>query len=336
MPFDTWRENMYDKIEEPTVFERTSWSEDNEREYMKRTQYLEYLRQKGKLTAIKESCSKNNPSSINISLINLFQLTAVHYRRGNIETAQKCLFEFRERISKEDVKDKSVFAVEERYSASSIQHSSGNYNEAWAIIKEGIQLAKNAPAGFIAAAFYANAASVLSKLEYEETEMEKKVYEQIERTKEYCVLALQHLLYVDDEFEKAKEELRQRIHITMAHLFLRTANKDASVSDSDIESTTFHINEAEKSFLKVKAKLKFNYCRLLLVKSDLKLRKYPDILSEIVFSKKFVEQAQKLADRYDFKEIKMQCTSRLKTLQKIIDEAEQAKDNEQNESSTEV
>ena len=345
MPFDTWRENMYVKVEEPKVFERTSWSKNGEREYMKTTQYLEYLRQQGKWTAIEMYCRDNKNASVNVQLIVLIQLIAVNYSQGYLEAAKNCLKKFRERISKEHVEDKSVFEVEERYSASSIQHSSGNYSEAWSIIKEGFHLAENAPAGFVVAAFYENAASVLCSLVHEESSIEvsndhedfkKRGSEPIKRAIKYCTLALQHLLYVDDEFEKAKEELRQRIHITMAHLFLRTANKDASVSDSDIESATFHINEAEKSFLKFKAKLKFNYCRLLLVKSDLKLRKYPDILSEVVWSKQFVEQALQLADRYNFKEIKMQCEPRLETLQKIIAEAEQSKDCEEDESSTDT
>ena len=349
MPFDTWRENMYVKIEEPKVFERTSWSKHDEREYMKTTQYLEYLRQEGKWTAIKESCRKNDPGSVNISLINLFQLTAVHYRRGKETTAQKYLDKFSKRMSKDDVKDKSVFAVDQRYAASSIQRSSGNYSEAWSIIKEGFQLAENAPAGFVVASFYENAALVLSNLVHEKSfigiseddeNFEKKVCEQINLAKEYCTLALQQLLYIDDEFEIAIEDLRQNIHIAWARLFLRSADKDALVSDSDIESATLHINKAEKSFLKVKVNLKFNYCRSLLVKSDLQLRKYqltkPDILSEIVCSKQFVEQALQLADRHNFKEIEMQCTSRLETLQEIIDETKQTKVSEEELSSTDT
>ena len=350
MPFHTWRENMYVKIEEPKVFERSSWSKDNEIEYMERTQDLEYLRQQGKWKAIKKSCRKINPASVNIWLINLFQLTAVHYRRGNEKTAREYLDEFSKRVLKDDVKDKSVFEVEERYSASSIQRSSGNYSEAWSIIKESFQLAENAPVGFVVASFYENAAFVLSKLLHkgsfigvskDHKDFQKRGSEHMKRATKYCALALQHLLYIDDEFEKAKEDLRQKIHITMAHLLLRSADKDASVSDSDIESATLHINEAEKSFLKVKAKLKFNYCRLLLVKSDLLLRKHqlltkPDIFSDIVCSKQFVEQALQLADRYDFKEIEMQCEPRLETLQKIIDEAEQTKDSEEELSSTDT
>ena len=347
MPFDSWRENMYVKIEEPKVFERTSWVKRNEKEYMKVTEHLGRLRQVGKWMQIEEYCRDSKNASVNVQLIVLFQLTAVKYRQGDLEAAKKYLDEFHERSFKDDVQDKTICDLEGRYSAQAIKGSCGKYEEAWSIIEGGFPVADIVPAGFLLASYYSNAASVLSNLVHDKSfigvskdnkDFKKKVCDRIKLAIKYCVLALQHLLYINDEFEMAKEDLRQKIHIAWAHLLLRSADKDASVSDSDIESATLHINEVEKSFLKVKANLKFNYCRLLLVKSDLLLRKYqltkPDVFSEIVFSKQFAEEALELSDRYTFKEIKMDCVSRRETLQKIIDEGEQT--NEEDGSSTDT
>lgn len=336
MPFDTWKRNMYYKVAKPVPeLERSNWSsEKSKRSYMELTQSMENYRQLGKWKTIENKLkilNEQNDLLVNGKLVTLFQTVAVHYRQGNFEDAEKCLMEFR--TTKNSAEDKSIFDVEERYSASAIERSRGDYKGAWSIIEEGLASVKNAPAGFVPASFYAHAASILSYLVNDESfmgeikdknEKDLEVHKHIERAKDLCYKALQHLAYVENDFEIAREELKQRISITLALLYLRPTDH-APISSSDIDTVAAKISESEQSLLKLKgtSRLTYNYCRLLIVKSDLWFRKYQlmptDIGIELVeVSLEYVQQARKLAAKNNFSEIKMLCTRREKHLKQLI------------------
>ena len=89
---------------------------------------------------------------------------------------------------------------------------------------------------------------------------------------------LQHLEYVINKaFEITKEELKQKINITQASVYLKSESMDRSrVSSLDVHQAAKKIHEAENSLklLKGTARFCFNHCRLLLAKSDLCLRQY--------------------------------------------------------------
>ena len=271
MNFETWKMNMYYKVSEPKEMNRNTWSSKAEKNYMKKTQELEELRQRAGwemiISKYKESL---NTRDVNTKLICLFQVVAVHYRQGKFKRAENYLDEFRSMKLK--TRDPSVFDVEERYSASAIERSRGDYRKAWDIIEESLPKADMAPAGLVPAALYANGASVLSKLVQDKSFVdENKEKDFVEKAKRLCDMALQHLVYFKDEFKIAKEELEQRLSITLALLCLKSAGEDLAF-DSDVKTAEDKIKDAEKSFENLEREgktLKFNNCRLLLAKSQL-------------------------------------------------------------------
>ncbi len=347
MSFDTWKRNMFFKVPNPSSgVERGCWSsKENERKYMSQTQCLEKFRQLGNWKKIEigfKRLNEQNDLTVNTKLVSLFQIVTVNYRQDKFEDAKEQLEKFRDTMLLAE--DKSIFDVEERYSASAIERSRGEYKEAWNIIKDGLKLADNAPAGFVPASFYAHAASVFSNLVNDESFVgmskddkgfEEKVHEHVERAKNYCHKALQHLAYVEDDFEIAREELKQRISITLASLCLRSASTDnLPISSSDIDMAEAKICESEESLMKLKGtpRLKYNNCRLLLVKCDLYFRKYQleqtdtgiEFLKE---SLRYVEEAEKLAKENSFEEIMRLCEPRKSQIQDKR-QLEQANNNE--------
>ena len=54
-------------------------------------------------------------------------------------------------------------------------------------------------------------------------------------------------MYFKDDFKIAKEELEQRLNITLALLCLKSANEELA-SNSDLKTVDDKIKEAEKSF----------------------------------------------------------------------------------------
>ena len=342
MSFDSWRRNTYHKVATPVQesIKRSSWSsEKNRRNYMKITQKLEKLRQLGNWEQIKEIANEINQRDnlpVNTKLTCLVQIVAIYYRQGDFQNAEKILKEFRDDM--DNAEDKYVFAVKERYSASAIERSRGNYHEAWKIIEEGLILAHNAPAGFIPAAVYANAASILSSLVDDESfidtsKVDKDLKSQlpllVEMGKSFCHHAMQHLLYIDYDFEIAREDLRQRINITLASLHLKSADPNLSLI-----STPDEIERAEQSLMKRKGKerLTYNTCRQLLVKSDIYFQKYrleptDRRIEHWKKSLKYVQDAQTLADEKCFKEIKRLCEKRMQKIN--VDQTKPMEHNEE-------
>jgi tetratricopeptide (TPR) repeat protein len=350
MSFDSWKKNMYRKrntyetcmkVAKPApVPERGIWSSKKSRnEYMKATERLEHFRQHGKWKMIEDyfnDSNERNDLPVNDKLVSLFQIVAVKYRQGNFEDAEKYLMEFK--TTKNSAEDKSIFDVEELYSASAIERSRGDYTEAWSIIKDGLALAEIAPAGFVPASFYAHAASVLSYLVNDESfigeskdkkDLEDKIHEHTRIAEDLCYKAFQHLKYIENDFEIAKEELKQRISITSALLCLSPVGTDhAPISSSDIKAVVSKISESDQFFQELKqtaktpARLTYNHCRLLMAKSDLSFRKYQimptDIGIELVEeSLEYVQQARTLAAKNNFSEIMMFCAPREEHLKQL-------------------
>ena len=281
MSFETWKRNMYLKVPEPKEMNRTTWSSKrSEENYMSTTQELEKTRQCADWETIKAELTDSlKTTDINRQLICLFQMVAVQYRQGKFKIAENYLKQFRNIVTK--TRDSSVFDVEERYSSSAIERSRGDYRKAWGIIEEGLPKADFAPAGFIPASLYAHGASVLSKLVQDKSFIDENkddkdfkgnVRQHVKNAKRLCDMALQHLMYFKDDFKIAKEELEQRLNITLALLCLKSANEELA-SNSDLKTVHDKIKEAEKSFKNLEQEgtsaFKFNYCRLLLAKSQL-------------------------------------------------------------------
>ena len=327
MPFEIWKENVFYKAAKPMPeLQRLPWSTPKEaKNYMRLTERLENFRQLGRWETIEkvyENFTKESNFSVNTKLVVIFQLIAVKYRQGS-DIARDLLEKFRAEMNKAE--DKPIFELEERYSTSAIERSQGEYKEAWNTIDEGLKIAEKAPAGFVTASFFAQAASVLSHAADDESffgmsdeneDLETKVDEHVKRAENYCHWALQHLMYVEDEFEIAREELKQRVKITLAVLYLKSIDID-HVSSSAIKNAAAMISEAENSLMTLEGtpRLKYNHSRLLIAKSDLYFKK--SLLEKTVNtrlellkeSSQYVKEAQDLATEHGFKEIKELCKS---------------------------
>ena len=337
MHFNTWKANVFCKVAKPMPeLPRQCWSTPEEaKNYMRLTQRLENFRQLGEWETIEnlyETFTKENNSSVNTKLVYIFQLIAVKYRQGS-DVAKELLRKFRKEMNKAE--DKSIFEVEERYSTSAIERSKGKYKKAWCTIVEGLNLADKAPAGFVTASFFAQAASVLSYVvDYESfigvskenEDFKTKVDEHVKRAENYCHWALQHLMYVEDEFEIAREELKQRVYITLAVLYLKSVDPDhVPNSITVIENAAVMLSKAEKSLkiLKGTPRLEYNHSRLLIAKSDLCFEKYQlektvDTRLELLKqSLQYVEEAQDLATEHGFEEIKKLCSPRKDKIKKL-------------------
>ena len=222
----------------------------------------------------------------------------------------------------------------ERYSASAIERSRGDYQEAWKIIEESLELAHHVPAGFTPAFVYVNAASILSSLVDEESVKNDKDFESeihlVEKAKSFCHHALQHLSYIEDEFDIAREDLRQRINIALASLHLKSPDQDhSSISnlDKEIDTAMTFASESEKSLMNLKGtkRLAHNSCRQLLVKSDICFQKYKleptdPRIKHLEESLEHVQIAQKLADDNNFKEINTLCKKRSRKIKGHLEE----------------
>ena len=352
IPFDSWREKVRTSNREfkskeklPVEIKRTKWSSDkSETAYMMMTQELIKLRQLGKWEKIKGLCQKlyyQEHRHINTKRVALFHLTAVEYRQGDFTKAKKYLAEH-EVLGKGD-EDSWITKLGRTYSNSAIERSYGNYEEAWKIIQAvGFQQCFNVPAGLIPAAFYANAALILSKLvdneafktiSRQDTFFMEKVQENVKKVEHLSNLALEHLKYVKDDYIIAKEELKQRVNIALASLYLKSESTNHSqVSSADIDKASKKICEAENSLklLKGTERLKFNECRILLAKSDLCLRQYElkkiDIDNELKNEcSKHLRESRQIAESHAFGEIIQGCKYREKWVEENL---KQSNDNE--------
>ena len=331
MPFEMWKASVFYKAANPMRTlqrKRVGWSKPKEdTNYMRLTERLENFRQLGKWETIEkayETFTKEDSFSVNTKLVVTFQLIAVKYRQGS-DAAKDLLEKFRAEIKKSE--DKPIFELEERYSTSAIERSKGEYKKAWNTIDEGLKIADTAPAGFVTASFFAQAALVLSHVVDDESffgmskgneDFKKEVGEYIERAENYCHWALHHLMYVKDEFEIAREELKQRVKITLAVLYLKSIDiEHGPVSSSAIKNAAAMISEAEKSLMILEGtpRLKYNHSRPLIAKSELCFQKYRlektvntglELLNE---SSQYVQEAQDLAKGHGFQEIKELCKS---------------------------
>ena len=340
MDFEMWSSRMLGKealkyCVPVLVQRREKWSTPTGQcNYMKLTQQFENLRQQAKWKIIRRMAThliehvEKNPhnSNVNDELLSLFQLVAVAYSQGEFNEARKLQLKMRDKTR--HAEDTAIFEVEKRYSLAAIERASCNYDEALRVIKEGLSEVERAPCGFVPATFYALAISISSILISRDT-----AENHMENARKYCGYALQHLEFVSDEFDIAKEELRQRINITLSFLYLRTSiaygpytqasfenSNEGHVSPEDLKYVADLVAATEKSLanleIECKNSLKFNKCRQLIVKSDQHAR-YAQLTSRpadrrfyLAKSLKFVKKALKKAELNEFEEIKLYCTSR--------------------------
>ena len=325
---------------------RIPWTKkSNETRYMMLTEYLENLRQLGKWSGIRnlaQMVKNHHHSSINDELVSIFQLTAVAYRQGHFKKAKDHLKDFQTKVSSSE--DSVIFQLEGCYSASSIERSRGDYKQAWTIIEDGLSLVNRVPAGLVPAAFLLNAGSILISLMNDKSylaDSKKQSHgltlkkRNVDQAKRYCHEALDHLKYVKKEYEIAKEELSQRISVTLCFLYLGSSisagpyeeeGNSTSVSTDDLDCVVEKIADSKKSLEKCtdREMLYYNNCRLQIVESDMYFRRSQQscAASEKGFYVKrslaLVENAFELAKTKKFQEIMRYCNFRIARLQIIL------------------
>ena len=325
---------------------RIPWTKkSNETRYMMLTEYLENLRQLGKWSGIRDLAQmvkNHHHSSINDELVSIFQLTAVAYRQGHFKKAKDHLKDFQTKVSSSE--DSVIFQLEGCYSASSIERSRGDYKQAWTIIEDGLSLVNRVPAGLVPAAFLLNAGSILISLMNDKSylaDSKKQSHgltlkkRNVDQAKRYCHEALDHLKYVKKEYEIAKEELSQRISVTLCFLYLGSSisagpyeeeGNSTSVSTDDLDCVVEKIADSKKSLEKCtdREMLYYNNCRLQIVESDMYFRRSQQscAASEKGFYVKrslaLVENVFELAKTKKFQEIMRYCNFRIARLQIIL------------------
>ena len=325
---------------------RIPWTKkSNETRYMMLTEYLENLRQLGKWSGIRnlaQMVKNHHHSSVNDELVSIFQLTAVAYRQGHFKKAKDHLKDFQTKVASSE--DSVIFQLEGCYSASSIERSRGDYKQAWTIIEDGLSFVNRVPAGLVPAAFLLNAGSILISLMNDKSyvaDSKKQSHgltlkkRNVDQAKRYCHEALDHLKYVKKEYEIAKEELSQRISVTLCFLYLGSSisagpyeeeGNSTSVSTDDLDCVVEKIADSKKSLEKCtdREMLYYNNCRLQIVESDMYFRRSQQscAASEKGFYVKrslvLVENVFELAKAKKFQEIMRYCNFRIARLQIIL------------------
>ena len=322
-----------------------------ETQYMRLTEHLENLRQLGGWNRIRNVTRKLKRLphlSVNAELVSLFQYTAVAYRQKNFDEAKGYLEEFRSKVS--FTEDPLIFGVEERYSSAALARSSGNFGESWRIIRDGLQMVDQAPSGLVAAAFYHLAGLLLSILVNDESfigvkrqhkDFTRRKKEHIDQAKKYFYKALQHVECVEG-FEIAKEELKQRINITLSFLYLGSSisagpskgKKEMSITRDDLNCAVEKITDSERSLLTRTGTgmLEYNSCRLQIVRSDLHFRYWQlcsfngNAFLHLTISLRFAKGTLELSEIKNFEDIKGFCETRIENIQKILDKLKPTQD----------
>ena len=218
----------------------------------------------------------------NMKLICLLHRVVVDYHLGESKAAQSCLEQFCEMMS----------------SSSGIQSTRADYPKPSFTIKDGSLKIENQ---FKLRSRYHHVSSVLDQLVENCSSVgakkdDKDLEGHLRRAKDKCDKALQDLINLDDD-----SELRQKINIMLALLYLKSAVEDLASSSEVSTAAELKIKESGECIKDLEENetpfIDDMHSLLLLAKFELH--------SEI--AERCVQKTVKLADADGFEEIKKQC-----------------------------
>ena len=219
----------------------------------------------------------------NMKLICLLHGVVVDYHLGEFKAAQSCLEQFCEMM----------------LSSSEIQPTRADYPKpASFTIKDGSLEIENE---FKLRSHYQHASSVLDQLAENGSSVgtkkdDKNLGGHLRRAKDNCDTALQDLMHLNDD-----SELRQKINIMLALLYLKSAVEDLASSSKVSTAAEIKIKESGECIKDLEENetpfIDDKHALLLLAKFELHLE----------IAERCVQKTVKLADADGFEEIKKQC-----------------------------
>lgn len=299
-------------------------SPQQEEEYMIVAQLMENLRNNGNWIEIDRIASrvlipKNTNADLKLAVT--FQCTAAAYRQNKHKDAYGFLQSYHGllRLAKNPV----IFEVQELYSWSAIKRSERDYNQSYRFTYDALQKMQLITPGWITAWFLCNAASLLTMFASKELDPHRKEVLTLE-AECYYRQALQHGQTIT-AYKKAAANLRHRVHINLAMLYLATSvninsiNYQQTISPECLKSAQESLRAAED--FKGPPMSGLNEFYFLLAKSDLCLRNFQhDPEANPEYMKKAIQYANdacKVATDNDFAEVLHYALSRITLLESI-------------------
>ena len=304
------------------------WSScKQEEEYMKVTQLMEDLRNNGNWSEIDRIAKKVlTPSNTNadLKLAVTFQCTAAEYRQNKYKQAYQFLQLYHSLVKL--AKNPAIFEVQELYSWSAIKRSERDYQESYRYTYDALQKMQLIVPGWITAWFLCNAASLLTMFASEERDPIRKGT-LISEAECYYRQALEHSQSITT-YKKAAANLRHRVHINLAMLYLASSPKFNILNYSQ-NILPHSLKSAQESLQAAKdfegpPMTGFNKFYFLLAKTDLCLRYYQQNPNEYFhYMKKAIRNANKackVARDNKFAEVLHYAQSRIQLLKNIPDQ----------------
>ncbi len=300
-----------------------------EEEYMTVTQLMEDLRNNGnwsEIDRIAEKVLTPDNANADLKLAVTFQCTAAEYRQNKYEQAYRFLESYHSLVKL--AKNPAIFEVQELYSWSAIKRSERDYQESYRYTYDALQKMQLIAPGWITAWFLCNAASLLTMFASEEQDpITKETL--IGEAECYYRQALEHSQSIT-VYKKAAANLRHRVHINLAMLYLASSpkfnimNYIQTISPQSLKSAQESLQAAED--FEGPPKTGFNNFYFLLAKSDLCLRYFqqnPDDNSHCMQKAiRNANKACKVATNNGFAEVLHYAQSRVNLLKNIPQQGE--------------
>jgi tetratricopeptide (TPR) repeat protein len=312
----------------------TGWSSTKrEDEYMKITQLMENLRNNGNWSGIDQIEKKvltSSKTNTDLKLAVTFQCTAAKYRQNRFKEAYEFLECYQSLIKLAE--NQAIFEVQGLYSWSAIKRSERDYQESYKYTYDALQMMQLIVPGWITAWFLCNAASLLTMFASEEEDTTSKET-LIGEAECYYRQALEHSQSIT-MYKKAAANLRHRVHINLAMLYLASSPKFDIVNYRQIISPD-SLKSAQESLWAAKDSegppmTGFNKFYFILAKSDLCLRFYQQKPDENVHclqkATRYANKAHDVATDNEFAEVLHYAQSRIELFQKMPQQGENTVD----------
>jgi hypothetical protein len=306
------------------------WSSPKqEDEYMEVTQLMEDLRNNGnwsEIDRIEKKLLTPSNTDTDLKLAVTFQCIAAKYRQNKYEQAYEFLEIYHSLIKL--AKNPAIFEVQELYSWSGIKRSERDYQESYRYTYDALQKMQLIVPGWITAWFLCNAASLLTMFASEEKDPIRKE-NLICEAECYYRQALEHSQFITT-YKKAAANLRHRVHINLAMLYLASSPKFNTMTFNQTISP-HSLKNAKESLQAAKAfegppMTGFNKFYFLLAKSDLCLRYYQQNSDDNVHCMqkaiRYANKACKVATNNEFAEVLHYAQSRIQLLKNIPQQGE--------------
>ena len=241
MEYNKWRERFF-QTTLPQHVALVQWSSKKmERRFHCLMEKLIYLKNNGNkedferfVDQVMKDCSSNG-----VHLAILSQKAALASRKDELRKAETSIKQYEDVLSRDGNNDDfMLFHCLGVYIKSTKQRAAGNYKESYDLATICLENVESIPPGLCSAMFYLHAASVLSRLTWENACEESSTRDEVMLAKTFYAKALEHINHVSG-FPKTVVDVQQNIYIHVAALYLScsmngTMKVTAVISGDDI------------------------------------------------------------------------------------------------------